>query len=250
MLSSGTGLPYRPGIKSIQRKVSLHKDLPEDFIALPIILFLERMIPSGWGSENFISFSQLLSQLESQDGEKNNLVYLQPNPWIRIGPNTWPFSIRDESDNAIPLEVWPRQSRHDSPRWIRSQERGVPLGSFSIRQRQSGTMTLQMEFHVDLSSPSSDALEDVERAVTHQVMEEQWETDWEHVIHPGKGDSFEAALALCAFQRAMLMGDPTFVPAANPQDKANYIRQIIGRAPGIEERNPIAANAISHLEKC
>jgi hypothetical protein len=248
MLSRGEGIPYAHGSKRVEKTFSDSAGLSDPMGSLPILLFLERMIPSGWGHEKFLRFSKLMEQLKSQTEDDGTLVYLQPNPWICIAPNTWPFVIRSPADQSVPLEVWPENARHDSPRWIRSKESGLPLGTFSIRVRGHGQLGLMMDFHVDLTTPVTASLEDVERAIAHRMVEEQWEADWETMTQEQSSIS-DSALALCAFQRALLVEHPTFLPCATPDGKAEYIKTILQRIPGIEQTHPVAANAMAQIQK-
>ena len=97
-------------------------------------------------------------------------------------------------------------------------------------------------------APATNSIEDVERALAHQLREEQWDSDWKSMT--GKDDEFsEQELALCAFQRALQLEEPTFLPNVTTQERAHYIRTVLSRAPGIEHSHPVAANAIAQIEK-
>ena len=106
-----------------------------------MLLLLEQVFPSGFGDEPFVSYESLVTQLESQ--KEAGTLSMHRNPWIRIEPETWPFSIRKENGKRVEVEVLPPHGRHDQGRWIRSSNAKEPLAGVRIHFRAPSLLHIQ-----------------------------------------------------------------------------------------------------------
>lgn len=212
-----------------------------------MLLLLEQVFPSGFGDEPFVSYESLITQLERQ--KEAGTLSMHRNPWIRIEPETWPFSIRKESGKRVEVEVLPAHGRHDQGRWIRSRNAKEPLAGLRIHFRGPSRLHISVESHLDLSTPASGHLSDRERAESHSMARQRWNHAWQVLYHSPSPPENEQPLALCVLERSLHLTEPGVLPGVPLSVRTEALHALLSTSPGICDRNPLAANALTNIER-
>jgi len=237
-LSEESGVQY---IKKAFR-IEEHMELPDsnEGIPLPLLMFLERVMPSGWGDAPFSGADFIADKIETLTAGESALSILFPNPWIRVAPDTWPFRVQGTNNLPMTIEAWPASARHDEPRWIRSKEPGQPIATFVVSISPNRTLKITLDYHVALHSSEGSDQASTDRSLAHLMYHQQWKTDWTHIFDTNGNDE---GIAMCALRRTQQLKSDAFLPGLPVAEKVRFIRGILKTRPGICEREPLAANA-------
>jgi hypothetical protein len=212
-----------------------------------ILLLLEQVFPSGFADEAFVSYESLITQLKVQ--KEAGTLAMHRNPWVRIEPETWPFSIRMNGGKRVDVEVLPAHGRHDQGRWIRSCDAKEPLAALRIHFREPSLLCISIESHLALSTPASDHLSDRERAENHSMARQRWNHAWRVLYQSPSPVENEQSLALCVLERSLHLTEPGVLPGVPLSVRTEALHALLSTSPGICDRNPLAANALTNIER-
>lgn len=96
------------------------------------------------------------------DGRRATVTPLFVDPWLRIAAEAWPLLLRDGTETAIPLMVWPQSA--DPPdgdsRWIRvaspkTDTAHLSMVNLKLRpdKARGGRVRMEVAVNVDLFAP-------------------------------------------------------------------------------------------------